>query len=94
MAPADEEGYSMARFTFMSIAVAVICAAGITVAAQSGDAKDKKKDDGAVTTAAKATGKKSAEVAKATAGGAKKLGVGVKNAVTPDSEKDKEKKKK
>jgi hypothetical protein len=89
----------------MSIAVALICAAGVTVAAQSGDAKDKKKDDGAVTTAAKATGEKSKEVAKATgsttkkgakatAGGAKKLGVGVKDAVTPDSDKDKEKKKK
>jgi hypothetical protein len=61
MAPADEEGYSMARFKFMSIAVAVICAAGITVAAQSGDTKDKKKTDGAVTTATKATAKTTAD---------------------------------
>jgi hypothetical protein len=63
----------MARFKFMSIAVALICAAGVTVAAQSGEAKDKKKDDGAVTTAAKATGKKSAEVAKATGGKTKEV---------------------
>ena len=67
----------MARSKFVSIAVALICAAGVAVAAQSGTTKDKKKDDGAVTTAAKttakttadgakATGKKSAEVAKAT----------------------------
>jgi hypothetical protein len=74
----------MAQSKFMSIAVALICAAGVTVAAQSGDAKDKKKEDGAVTTAAKATakttadgakatGKKSAEVAKATGGKSKEV---------------------
>jgi hypothetical protein len=74
----------MAQSRFVSIAVALICAAGVTVAAQSGNAKDKKKDDGAVTTAAKATakttsdgakatGKKSAEVAKATGGKTKEV---------------------
>ena len=56
----------MAQSKFVSIAVALICAAGVAVAAQSGDAKDKKKDDGAVTTAAKATGKATADGAKAT----------------------------
>ena len=74
----------MTHSRFMSIAVALICAAGVSVAAQSGDAKDKKKSDGAVTTAAKATakttadgakatGKKSAEVAKATGGKSKEV---------------------
>jgi len=83
----------MTHSRFMSIAVALICAAGVSVAAQSGDAKDKKKSDGAVTTAAKATakttadgakatGKKSKEVAKATGSttkkGAKKTAGGAK----------------
>jgi len=36
----------MARSKFVSIAVALICAAGVAVAAQSGTTKDKKKDDG------------------------------------------------
>ena len=73
----------MVQSKFMSIAIALICAAGVTAAAQSGDTKDKKKTDGAVTTAtkatarttadgAKATGKKSAEVAKATGSTTKK----------------------
>ena len=75
----------MARSKFMLIAIALICAAGVTVAAQSGNTgntKDKKKDDGAVTTAAKATGTKSKEVAKATGSttkkGAKKTGSATK----------------
>jgi uncharacterized protein YggE len=53
----------MAKSRFMTIAVALICAISVSVAAQSGGTKDKKKDDGAVTTTAKGT-------AKATAGGA------------------------
>ena len=80
----------MMQYKFMSIAVALICVAGVTVAAQSGDTKDKKKEDGAVTTAAKATGKATADGAKKTAGGAKKVGIGVKDAVTPDHDKDKD----
>jgi hypothetical protein len=52
---------------FMSIAVALVCAAGVAVAAQSGGTKDsEKKSDGTVTTAAKATGKATADGAKAT----------------------------
>ena len=56
-----------ARSRVMSIAVALICAAGVTVAAQSGGNKDEQKSDGAVTGAAKATAKTTADASKATA---------------------------
>ena len=86
-----------ARSRVMSIAVALICAVSV-IAAQSGGSKDEQKSDGAVTGAAKATAKTTADASKATAkktaGGAKKLGLGIKDAVTPDSDKDKDKNKK
>ena len=81
----------------MSIALAALVAAGAAVAAQKSGGKDsEKKSDGVVTDTAKATGKVAKKGAKATAGGAKKLGLGIKDAVTPgndDKPKDKEKKK-
>ena len=51
-----------------------------------GDAAKKTSDK--TTDVAKATGSTTAKGAKATAGGAKKLGAGIKDAVTPDKKDD------
>jgi len=89
-----------ARFASTLGALAMVTTIGVAAQGTSEQAKDKDNKaatvSGAAKTAdvAKATGSTTAKSAKATAGGAKKLGVGIKDAVTPDKKDDSKDKKK
>jgi hypothetical protein len=74
---------------FTSILTAVALAATVALAAQG--RTEETKDKGTSVSGAAKAASTTTKGAKATAGGAKKLGLGIKDAVTPDKNSEKKK---